>query len=467
MLTQIERINDEHRLMFAKARVSRDARFDGRFFVAVKTTGIFCRPICPAKLPSEKNVTYYLLAAAAINDGYRPCLRCRPDSAPSSFAWLGIGTTLQRGLTLLSEIPIQSVATVSRRLGISERYLHKLMVNNIGLSPKQYQGHQQVLFAKQLLQQSGLTINDVAYSVGYSSSRQLQRKIQTYCKTTPSALRQQNNVSDPVVALRVYFRPPYHWPQVRDFLLLRAIRGTEQITQTSYTRYFSINGKPAWVKASYNEQAHGFDVKLSLPDLAYMYSTLNRLKKLLDIDADPDLIEQSMQAAGVPKTHITKGLRLPGTWNLFESGCRAILGQQVSVKAAINYVSLVAENLGERIEAGTLELKPAYCFPRPEAIANSDLAFLRMPSSRKDALREYARKFAGNKTPSHDEILSIKGIGQWTLDYFKMRGEGNPDIYLSSDLVVKKMAEKFPVDPEKAAPWRSYLTMQLWQLCRL
>ena len=457
-------VDNEHRDTYAKARVSRDARFDGRFFVAVKTTGIFCRPICPAKLPDEKNVAYYNHAAKAMSDGFRPCLRCRPDSAPSSFAWLGVGTTVTRALTLLSDIPVQSISTISSRLGISERYLNKLMVSHTGMSPKQYQDLQRVLFAKQLLQQSTMTLTDIAFSAGYASTRQLQRAVQTYCKKTPTELRSKRHSALPEISLRLHFRPPYHWPQVRDFLALRAIRGVEMVFENTYSRYISVKGESGFISATFNDRANGFDVKMRLPNLAYVYKTVEQIKQLLDLHAAPELIEKSLLAAGLPDNLLTKGLRLPGTWTVFESGCRAIVGQQVSVKAAINQAGLLAQHLGAVITEEPVEPNQHYCFPEPEAVANSDLAFLRMPNARKHALRNFAVLFCNGNQPTYDEILSIKGVGQWTLDYLKMRGERDPDVYLAGDLIIRKMAEKYPVLPQEAAPWQSYLTLQLWQL---
>lgn len=457
-------VDNEHRETYAKARVSRDARFDGRFFVAVKTTGIFCRPICPAKLPDEKNVAYYNHAAKAMSDGFRPCLRCRPDSAPSSFAWLGVGTTVTRALTLLSDIPVQSISTISSRLGISERYLNKLMVSHTGLSPKQYQDLQRVLFAKQLLQQSTMKLTDIAFSAGYASTRQLQRAVQTYCKKTPTELRSKRHTALPEISLRLHFRPPYHWQQVREFLALRAIRGVEKVSEDTYCRYISVKGELGFISATFNESANGFDVKMRLPNLGYVYKTVEQIKQLLDLHAAPELIEKSLLAAGLPDNLLTKGLRLPGTWTVFESGCRAIVGQQVSVKAAINHAGLLAEHLGAVGTEEPVEQSQRYCFPEPEAVANSELTFLRMPNARKLALRDFAALFCNGNQPTHDEILSIKGVGQWTLDYLKMRGERNPDVYLAGDLIVRKMAEKYPVLPQKAAPWQSYLTLQLWQL---
>ncbi|MDK2765498.1 MAG: DNA-3-methyladenine glycosylase 2 family protein, partial [Alteromonas macleodii] len=173
---------------------------------------------------------------------------------------------------------------------------------------------------------------------------------------------------------------------------------------------------------------------------------------------------------GLPPSKLTHGLRLPSAWSVFESGCRAIVGQQVSVKAAIGQVTLLVHQLGETVSdalpSNGLESTTGerYSFPSPESVAENSLEFLRMPQARKEAVRHFARLFINGNMPSHEDILAIKGVGPWTLDYLKMRGERNPDIYLGGDLIVRKMAQQYPIAPEKAAPWRSYLTLQLWQL---
>ncbi len=218
--------------MLAKARLSRDPRFDGRFFVAVKTTGIFCRPICPARLPKEENVTYFQHATQAMAQGYRPCFRCRPDSAPRSAAWKGVGATINRALSLLSVIPIERVADIATRLGISERYLNKLVVNAVGIPPKQFQNMQRALFAKQLIQQTHLSMTDIAITAGYQSLRQLQRAIEQYCATSPTQLRKREPVQQKTISLFLSYRPPYNWPYVRDFLATRAIEGMERCMMT-------------------------------------------------------------------------------------------------------------------------------------------------------------------------------------------------------------------------------------------
>lgn len=462
--------NDSLRTQYAKARMSRDPRFDGKFFVAVKTTGIFCRPICPAKLPFEENVTYYSHAIHAMSEGYRPCFRCRPDSAPHSSAWKGVNTTIDRAMSLLTQIPLQSISVIAERLGISERYLNKLIVQALGIAPKKFQNLQRALFAKQLIQQSSLSMTDVAFSCGFQSLRQLQRAIEQTCGVTPSQLRKTLNTKQKHITVFLSYRPPYNWPYVRQFLAARAIDSMESVTDETYARWFRFEGEIGYFCATHNEKRHGFNVELSISDLSLTYKIIENIKAVLDLNADPILIKQSLLEAGLVESDLTEGLRLPSAWDVFESGCRAIVGQQVSVKAAIGQVTLLVKHLGQIDEEVKKELTgfggetdEHYCFPTAELVASSELDFLRMPNARKEALRQFALLFLDNDKPSHNAILSIKGVGTWTLSYLQMRGERDPDIYLGGDLIVRKMAERYPINPEQAAPWRSYLTLQLWQ----
>ncbi len=465
-------VDDENNTLSAdiltKARISRDPRFDGKFFVAVKTTGIFCRPICPARLPKEQNVTYYSQAANAMADGFRPCFRCRPDSAPRSAAWMGVNATVNRAMTLLSEIPNQSIDTVASRLGISARYLNKLLIKAVGIPPKQFQSMQRALFAKRLIQQSGLSMTDVAFTAGYQSLRQLQRAIEQYCSATPSQLRKHKQVEHNNVSLFLSYRPPYNWQYVREFLLLRAIRGMEHVGDTTYERRFTYDTCEGYFVATHDAKRHGFSVELALSDLTYLYRVVENIKGLLDLNADPVLIEEAMRQAGIAEQALTQGLRLPSTWSVFESGCRAIVGQQVSVKAAIGQVTLLVHGLGRVVDnvhqIQKQHEKCQYYFPTPEAVANDNLECLRMPAARKAAIRQFASLFVDGNTPNYDAILSVKGIGPWTVNYLKMRGEREPDVYLDGDLIVRKMSQRYNVEPEQAAPWRSYLTLQLWRL---
>ncbi len=450
---------------YQQARLSRDPRFDGKFFVAVKTTRIFCRPICPARLPAEKNVEYFEHAVQALNHGYRPCLRCRPDSAPQSPAWRGVHTSVSRAQKLLCALPPQPVCDIARRLGISERYLHKLTTQHLGMPPKVYQNLQQVLFAKQLLQQSALDITGVADAAGFNSVRQLQRQLQQHCRMTPTAMRRQasrlphdtRRDDTPVLTLYLSYRPPYDWTQVRDFLARRAVDGVETVTDDSYSRQFVSQTAMGVVRATHQALHHRFCIEITLSSLTGIHSLLTRLARTLDTHADPALISSALRAAGLAPQHFNPGLRIPGVWSRFEGGCRAILGQQVSVKAAINKLSEFVAHFDTQTPWGR-------AFPTPAAVAADDLSWLAMPAKRRAALRHFAALMADDPHATDEAVLAISGVGPWTLNYLKMRAEHDPDQYLATDLIVKKQADKLTLFPEKATPWRSYLTVALWQL---
>jgi len=240
---------------FRKARLSRDVRFDGLFFIAVKTTGIFCRPICPASPPKEENVEYFEHSAQALHHGFRPCLRCRPDSAPGSKAWLGTQTSVERALHLIDEGELQSgsLESLSERLGMSSRYLRKLFQENIGMSPKQYAVFQQLMFAKQLLHSSDLAIQDIAIACGFNSVRRFNDAFANTLKLTPSAVRRSLAAEHKKPKLILQYRTPFDWQHMLSFYKRRAIEGVEEITELSYARTITLNDEPAWFRASFKK----------------------------------------------------------------------------------------------------------------------------------------------------------------------------------------------------------------------
>ncbi|GGZ78617.1 AlkA N-terminal domain-containing protein [Paraglaciecola chathamensis] len=448
---------------FQQARLTRDPRFDGRFFIAVKSTGIFCRPICPAKLPREENVEYFTLAQQAMLAGYRPCLRCRPDSAPHSHAWNGVDTTVNRALSLLSENLHLSMTSIAEKLGISDRYLRQLFIQHIGLSPKQYQVYEQILFAKQLLQHTQLPIEHVADAAGFNDARRLQYNMQRVMRRTPKELRiKPSNDMQPIV-IPLAYRPPYNWPHLRDFLARRAILGTESIEQNSYARNFTLGGSKGHFHALHQPDKNRFQVTLTLDDLTQLKPALNNIRRILDVDADSTTIDNQIQQSGLDPKLITPGIRIPGIWDTFEAGCRAILGQQISVTAAINLVSKLVANLGETIPDGlSQQIGLTHYFPTPEAVAHSDLSFLGMPNSRRETLSRFAAFYTQHPDAPPAEWLAIKGIGPWTIAYANLRGQSHADIWLNSDLVIKKQLTLHAIDADKVSPWRSYLTFTLW-----
>ena len=446
---------------YSEARKSRDRRFDGRFFVAVKTTGIFCRPVCPARLPDEKNVDYYHYAQQAIEQGYRPCLRCRPDSAPGSFAWRGVSTTTQRAMRLLSEALDETVQAIAERLGISERYLGQLINREVGMSPKRFQLHSRLLLAKRLLQQTSLPVEDVALACGFQSSRSLQSHLEKDFALTAGDIRKaggrQALASELVLFMPV--RLPYNWPQIRDFLQLRALTDIESVDARSYSRAFSVDNEPGFVCATFDEQQGGFHIKAQLTRPQHLQPLLSTLRRVLDMDTDPHSVAQALSNAGLSPELQTTGVRLPGVWSVFEAGCRAIIGQQISIKAAITQLQRLSNELGEKQPYG-------HTFPTPQQVASSSLDMLKMPGARKQAIRDFATLVAANpgREISDSDILAIKGIGPWTLQYIKLRGSSEPDIYLEKDLIVARQVQRFAIKASLAAPWRSYLTIQLWLL---
>ena len=448
-----------------RARRARDARFDGRFFTAVKSTGIYCRPICPANPPLEKNVEYYASAIAAAQNGYRPCLRCRPDSAPKSSAWMGTQTTFQRALNLIQQGALQfsSISELATRVGISDRYLRDLFQENLGISPKKYAIYQQCLFAKQLLHESTLPITEIAFASGFNSVRRFNEAMQEQIGLTPRDIRKSDKAPVNKLSLKMYFRPPYAWQHLYEFLKTRAIDGLECTQEGSYSRSIEYMGTQGLLTVSPRLDKNYLLVSLQLNDYRHLNPIMQRVKEMFDVDAPISEIDQQLQTVIGKPFDYKSGLRVPGIFSTFEAGVRAILGQQVSVAAALKLVHQLVENLGEPL---ALELSAvSTLFPTPEAVASNSLDFFRMPQSRKDTLHRLAEHFISAENPHDvDQWLAIKGIGPWTVAYVKMRATKDPDVWLTGDAGIKNALKLLNRELDVCAvqPWRSYLSMHLW-----
>ncbi|NVJ65117.1 MAG: DNA-3-methyladenine glycosylase 2 family protein [Gammaproteobacteria bacterium] len=448
---------------YQKARVSRDARYDGKFFVAVKTTKIYCRPICPAPSPKEKNVLYFDSAIAAQEAGFRPCRRCRPESAPQSAAWIGTQAVLQRAIRKIhaGALNHQDLHNFSESLGISERYLRKLFQQYIGTSPRKYGNHVRLMFAKQLLHQTKLPVTDIAFSAGFNSIRRFNDAFKKTIKLTPSEIRNYAPCEQAGIQLKLSYQGHYNWGEMQHFLKQREIPEIETVTKHSYQRSFQIandDTKATGVfKATHNAKDKAFDLTIELDNINYLMPVVARIRQLLDIDANMELIESHLAQDKKLKPLLVKGLRLPACWDSFEAGVKAILGQQVSVKAAYGHT----QNLIQTLSKPTCN--DYYLFPTPEQVARADLTFLKMPSSRKETLKSFAHWYLENDGQNLQDILSIKGIGPWTLEYIKLRSGSDSDAFPEKDLGVLKTMEKYLLtDSEQWSPWRSYATLQLW-----
>lgn len=453
---------------YQQARLSRDARFDGQFFVAVKTTGIFCRPICPAPAPKEHNVEYFTTSIAAANQGYRPCLRCRPDAAPDSCAWQGKNTSFERALTLINEgaLTAQSIPQLADRLGISSRYLNRLFQENLGTSAKNYAQHQQLMFAKTLLQQTTMSITEIAFSSGFNSLRRFNDSFKVKLKLTPSSLRKNTAIANhsKTITLFLSYRPPYAWSQLRTFLQHRAICPIEWLDKNSYGRTFTWPSNTGKVihgqfTATHFSDKSGFEVNIKISDLTYLMPVVRNIRRILDLDAAIHSIDKHLAELPSITQQLCSGLRLPGTWNLFEAGVRAILGQQISVAGALKLVATLVEHYGQKQAGITL-------FPLPADLLNSDLSALKMPTARRQTLLSFAQFMTKSPQASPNDWLALKGIGPWTIDYAKMRGLSDPNIWLGGDLGIKKALSQqgIHLNPKHASPWQSYLTFQVWNL---
>ncbi len=462
---------------YSQARLSRDARFDGVFFTAVKTTRIYCRSICPANPPLEKNVEYHDSAISAANAGFRPCLRCRPDSAPQSNPWIGTQTTLQRALSLIDAGALQTanLEDLAERLGITSRYLRRLFEQQLGTSPKQYAIYRQCLFAKQLLHDTDMPITDIAFATGFSSVRQFNTAIKSRLKLTPTQIRkihQDTQETSNVITLTMFYRPPYAWTEMLAFLSRRVIPGLEWADENSYGRVFEFENAKGYFTIGLGEKPNSMRVSIVIDDSSKIFRVAQVIRSLFDLDASIQVIDEQLEREFGDTLDYLPGLRMPGVWSPFEAGIRAILGQQVSVQQAHKMVTLLVETLGEPIDFAANNA--AYLFPKPEKLANNELDFFRMPQARKDTLRRFAQYFMDNPNRENnsaniDKWLALKGIGPWTVNYAKLRAAKDPDVWLSGDAGVKNALKKIEqahhnsvLDIEAARPWRSYLVFHLW-----
>ncbi|WP_172378438.1 AlkA N-terminal domain-containing protein [Vibrio sp. Vb339] len=437
------------------ARYARDARFDGMFFTAVKTTGIFCRPICPASPPKEKNVEYFSHQAQALKAGYRPCLRCRPDSAPFSPAWKGVETTFLRAMQLIDNGALNSgsIVDLATRLGISDRYLRTLFDNYIGVSPKQYSLYSQLMFAKQLLHTSSMSITDVGFASGFNSTRRFNDAFQKELQLSPSQIRRAKPSDTLSNHIQLGFHGPLDWNHLLGFYRRRMIEGLEDVGEDYYKRTVNMNGSKGWFKATLAKE-NRLDIEFELDDISQLRSLIANIRRMFDLDVDIAKVEAFFTTID-PNLVAKSGIRIPGVWSAWEAGVRAILGQQVSVTAVIGQLNLLVKELSDEHEKAS--------FPTPKQIAEADVSFLRMPGSRKETLKRFAEYMVDNEAEHPSKWIELKGIGPWTIQYALLRGLSEPNHLLVGDLVVKKFIEHRPaINTESVSPWGSYATFHCW-----
>ncbi len=434
---------------------SHDPRFDGRLFIAVTSTKIYCRPICPAKRPLRKNVRIYASAAAAEAAGFRPCLRCRPEVAPWTSAWNGTSATVSRALRLIGEGALDGgdVESLAQRLGVTSRHIRRLFEEHLGASPIAIAQSRRIHFARTLLTDTSLPITDVAFAAGFSSIRRFNTAMRATYRMAPRDMRRRRSVaSDGTIEVRLPYRPPFDFAGLLSFFRPRAIAGVESVGRDEYRRTISLGGVHGVIRVRDDRDA----LLLSVPR-AFTHTLkpiVDRVRRMFDVFADPDTIgeELARDRALRPLVRRWPGVRVPGAWDEVELAVRAIAGQQVSVAAATTLVGRIAARHGMHIDTGDAALTTVF----PSAEILRDARIEGMPSSRAETIR----RVAGGS-------LDVKGIGPWTRGYIAMRS-GDPDAFPEGDLVLRKAlkgisARELLARAEGWRPWRAYASILLWR----
>jgi AraC family transcriptional regulator of adaptative response / DNA-3-methyladenine glycosylase II len=475
-----------------KARLSRDARFDGRFFVGVLTTGIYCRPICPAPTPKSENVRYFPSAAAASQSGLRPCLRCRPEASPGTPAWIGTSDTVSRALALIDSgaLDESSVDELAERLGLTTRHLSRLFREHLGAPPVAIAQTRRLLFAKKLINETDLSMAEIAFSAGFGSVRRFNFAFQKTYGRRPSVLRRQagqdsgskiNAAPSDELVLELPFRAPFDWSGLVGFLAGRATPGVELVSLESYRRTVCLTGSSGVLEVRPRTDRPCLELRLQLPNSHRLLRIVNRVRRLFDLGADPAAVNSVLGADQLlrPLVQQRPGLRVPGAWDGFELAVRAILGQQVTVKGATTLAGRLVERFGVPLASQTVEGLNA-TFPTPEILADAEVEAVGMPKTRAAAIRQLATAVATgdiNFEPAGDieksiaRLTRLPGVGDWTAQYIAMRALGEPDAFPDSDLGLLKAAapEGDRLTParlrrraEAWRPWRAYAAMHLW-----
>ncbi|OIH95432.1 AlkA N-terminal domain-containing protein [Curtobacterium sp. MCBA15_001] len=476
---------------------SRDARFDGQFVTAVHSTGIYCRPSCPARTPRSDGVTFYRTSAAAHLAGFRACKRCLPEATPGSPEWDLREDVAGRAMRLVLDgvVEREGVPGLAARVGYSERHLSRIMTEELGAGPKALSRAHRAQTARTLLTSSDLPIADVAFAAGFASVRQFNDTVREVFAVTPTELRARRRVAPtPDGGLHVHLpaRAPFDAQGLLDWHALHALPGLEQVgvgddgVVTSYARVVDLPGGPGWFRASAAVpdaagRGTGLDLVVRVTDLSDLPTLVSRVRALFDLDADPVAVDTVL--GGVPElapaVARVPGIRLPGAVDAHEVVFRTLIGQQVSVAAARTAQTRLVAALGDPVPAAIAP--DALRFPPAARIAADGTSVLRGPTARVDTILRVAAALADGSLVVHggqsldelrDGLLAVKGIGPWTADYVALRVRHHPDIVLHSDLAVRNGAQELGLPATarelslwsgQVAPWRSYLTMHCWR----
>jgi AraC family transcriptional regulator, regulatory protein of adaptative response / DNA-3-methyladenine glycosylase II len=475
-----------------RALEARDARFDGRLFVAVTTTGIYCRPVCPASLAKRENCRFFPSAAAAQEAGFRPCLRCRPETAPEHGSWHGSSNTVSRGLALIAEGALDrdeaSVDALASQLGVGERQLRPLFQQHLGASPIAVAQTRRVLFAKQLIHETELGMAEIALAAGFGSVRRFNETFQALYARPPSALRRRTargaRAGEPRgVSVRLRYRAPYDFDAMLAFLRARAIDGVEQVTSERYRRTLLHESSTGWLEITHAPKEQSLVATIHFPNVRALSSIVAQIRRAFDLAADVKAIGAHLTRDPrlAPFVRARPGLRSPGAWDGFELGVRAILGQQVTLGAARKLAAALVRTAGRPLEGAADDAPLARVFPTAADVLAADLGRLRLPSARRRALGALAEAAVadpllfeplGTIEETVARLSAIRGIGDWTAHYIALRAAREPDAFPASDIGLLRgatargeqrvSASELVRRAEPWRPFRAYAAEHLW-----
>jgi AraC family transcriptional regulator of adaptative response / DNA-3-methyladenine glycosylase II len=465
---------------------SRDPRFDGVFYTGVTSTGIYCRPSCPALTPRRANVTFHRTAAAAQAAGFRACKRCRPDATPGSPEWDVAADVAGRAMRLIADgvVEREGVEGLAARVGYTSRHLGRVLVHELGAGPLALARARRAQTARVLVETTAMPFSDVAFAAGFSSIRQFNDTVREVFAATPTELRRAAAPAGGAgqVELRLAVRAPFDGPALLDFLALRAVPGVEVAGPGWYARTLDLPHGPGAVRLAPSEDVSARFVRcrLHLTDLRDLASAVERCRRLVDADCDPMAVSDALgeDAVLAPLVRLRPGLRVPGHVDGDEVAVRAVVGQQVSVAGARTVLGRLAREHGATVDVPGAEPGLDRLFPSADALAEVDPAALPMPRARGRALTSLCAALAAgevaldrsvDRPTVRERLLAIPGIGPWTADYVALRALADPDVFLPTDVGVRHALGALGLDHAEATttaerwrPWRSYALVHLW-----
>jgi AraC family transcriptional regulator of adaptative response / DNA-3-methyladenine glycosylase II len=470
-------MDTQEKLRLYKSILSRDPRNDGRFYVGVKTTGIYCRPICPAK-PKIENVEFFRSKAEAEKAGFRPCLRCKPDLSPLSQRWKGTAAVVGRALNLVErgDQGGEDIALIAERLGMTDRHLRRLFQEHVGASPIEVAISRRLHLARQLLTQSDLSVLDVALASGFHSLRRFNDAfVKTYQKS-PREFRKEageERVKAEGLRIELPYSPPYDWSNLLAFFKRHEAFGIEWVEGDVYHRHFRSDRGHNYFQLRHLPKEHRLELEIKVAALEDLRPAIEWIRGQFDLSHNPHHIEMSEDEpeAWMEMRSDLRSVRVPGAFNSFEVAVSVILSQLVSTERARENLKKLILRFGDVVDS---PLHPAltHYFPSPAVLKGADYSGLGFTRARSEAIRELSRQVdegeivlsqSSDLSATRQQLLAIKGIGPWTVEVIALRCLCDTNAFPAKDLIVARAIEKFGLAPDFLEPWRAYLALAIWK----